>query len=766
MHLCILICCRTSIWERRADFMKIGALGLYPNSSLTIKSLFAANKNVENNAVNPFCAQNNSLYSTYIPKNFFVANSNISFKGVECSPGNFKIKTAYGVECPCCGQVMLTKKQSNAFVARISDKKGADLQKELEKESSYFRKNEQQIADILIEDSKQNPDLNLSQLVALEAKESIAQLESEQKNIIGQMRTLSEGLTPKKRERLSKILDEEESLIDNSDDYVHFKRKNFVDKIEYFHSQCGQKDLEVAGEISALAQTMPTSGTSKDAFFVKYQRRTNEDIARRLVLPAMVTTEHIRPQSKNGKNSTDNYIPLCGDCNSRRGNTPYNEWFKIRPEMPQNLQEYIYQISDIIQNKGFDGWEFYDTYVDDVIKAVYRETNGKLKLKTPEEAQMEEKQPEVEAVIVPPKTIEEQREIWMSRYETLTAQISDLHALRDELYADEEFLNILQFLQMQDRVNSSKQTRKVLHRNFMNATSSFKRAKRELKKAKNDGESVEKIRELQNRVQNSKGNMDAAKGDYVAESQRYSSLLAQRDEIKKLITTPEEIIAEIHKTKQQKAESEQQTSLDTADSLSKDVQLSALNSSSLELERLIEQKKAANAKKEQTLDFDSPKSKKVASRYFELQAKMNMLNSMDMETFRKLFADNQSSISPDFIVVEAKAAIQKQLANVLKSPVAHFYKTKDEIAEFEFRKRVIDSEISKLTSKVDYDAKLQDLYKRKAEIQKKFSNVNIDKTIERLQMEADDNLQKFTDSFENYGGYQHSKPKADGTSSS
>lgn len=289
--------------------MKIGALGLYPNSSLTIKSLFAANKNVENNAVNPFCAQNNSLYSTYIPKNFFVANSNISFKGVECSPGNFKIKTAYGVECPCCGQVMLTKKQSNAFVARISDKKGADLQKELEKESSYFRKNELQIADILIEDSKQNPDLNLSQLVALEAKESIAQLESEQKNIIGQMRTLSEGLTPKKRERLSEILDEEESLIDNSDDYVHFKRKNFVDKIGYFHSQCGQKDLEIAGEISALAQTMPASGTSKDAFFVKYQRRTNEDIARRLVLPAMVTTEHIRPQSKSGKNSTDNYIP-------------------------------------------------------------------------------------------------------------------------------------------------------------------------------------------------------------------------------------------------------------------------------------------------------------------------------------------------------------------------------------------------------------------------------------------------------------------------
>lgn len=105
-------------------------------------------------------------------------------------------------------------------------------------------------------------------MVALEAKECIAQLEGQQKNIIAQMRALSEKLTPKKRERLSKILDAEENLIDNSDDYIHFKRKNFVDKIEYFRSHCGQRDSATAEEIFNLAQTMPTSATSKDAFLL------------------------------------------------------------------------------------------------------------------------------------------------------------------------------------------------------------------------------------------------------------------------------------------------------------------------------------------------------------------------------------------------------------------------------------------------------------------------------------------------------------------
>ena len=741
--------------------MKIPTIGLCPS----IKTNLAYSKNKELGsliAIDSFpIVHSNSLYTSSYPKDFFVANSNISFNGIQCSPDNFKIKTAYGVECPCCGQVMLTKKQSNAFVSRISDKKGVQLQNELQKESSYFRKNEQQIADILIKSSQQNPDMTLSQLVSHEAKDSLASLETEQKNIIETIRQVAKNLSPKKREQLIQILNDEENLIDNSDDYVHFKRKNFLDKVSVFCKNCSDKDQKAADEIFELSQSMPASGTSKDAFFVKYQRRTNEDIARRLVMPAMVTTEHIRPQSKNGKNNTDNYIPLCGDCNSRRGNIPYNDWFKIHPEMPANLQEYIYQISDIIKNKGFAGWQLYDTYVDDVIEAVYLETGGKLKLKPPEETKKEELQNPVETIEDKPKPIEELREIWMSKYEKLIKQIEGLHILRDELYSDEEFLNILEYLKITSQIETSKQNVKRLHRNYLNISSYLKRAKKELNNARKNDDSVDRIVELNNTVQAARTAANLAKGDYILESKNHSFLLQQRDILKQKVTTPEEILAEISKVKQQReaANSDLPLSESSAKQEHSDLQLLSLENSSKALLSQIAQKKAANAKKEKMFDFESPKSKKIATRYYELKTKMSMVDSIDVDTFRKLFSDSISAISPEFILDEARAALHSQMENVLKSPIAQFYKTKDEISELEFKKRVIDSEITKLKTKVDYDAKLDALYKRKAEIQKKFSNVDIDETIAKLQEKADDNLQKFTDSFECFDGYQHSKPK-------
>ena len=57
---------------------------------------------------------------------------------------------------------MLTKKQSKAFAKRIENATGFDLQRELTKYYGNFRQNEREIADILIERSKSNPDADLS----------------------------------------------------------------------------------------------------------------------------------------------------------------------------------------------------------------------------------------------------------------------------------------------------------------------------------------------------------------------------------------------------------------------------------------------------------------------------------------------------------------------------------------------------------------------------------------------------------------------------
>ena len=68
-------------------------------------------------------------------------------------------------------------------------------------------------------------------------------METEQKNIIETIRQVAKNLSPKKREQLIQILNDEENLIDNSDDYVHFKRKNFLNKVSVFCKNCSDKDF-------------------------------------------------------------------------------------------------------------------------------------------------------------------------------------------------------------------------------------------------------------------------------------------------------------------------------------------------------------------------------------------------------------------------------------------------------------------------------------------------------------------------------------------
>ena len=227
-------------------------------------------------------------------------------------------------------------------------------------------------------------------------------------------------------------------------------------------------------------------------------------------------------------------------------------------------------------------------------------------------------------------------------------------------------------------------------------------------------------------------------------------------------------MAKIQRLKQQKAESEQRSSADQSLSeAQRSEEITRLQNLSASIEKQIAEKEAANKKRESVYDFDSPASKKAAADYEQLKEKQSMIASIDHDSFVKLFkTGGEFSISPDFILEEARDAIQKRMNILLKNPIVQYFKTKEDLEELKYRKREIDSELLKLSSEANYDERIEALYRRKAELQRKFSNVNIVETIDRLQAEADENLQKFTDSFENFGGYQHSNPRHGKASSS
>ncbi|HIS54066.1 TPA: HNH endonuclease [Candidatus Galligastranaerophilus gallistercoris] len=724
-----------------------GIAGINQKENRTAETFGALNReNVNFSVTNPFS------------RDYFLASQNVSFKGYVCSPDEFKIKHAFGIECPCCGNVMLTKKQSNAFAKRIDGKTGFELQREFTKYYENFRQNEKEIVDILIEKSKEHPDSDLSQLVGLEAADRLKYLETAQKNIIDQMQQEAEGLSEDKKEEVLEILESEKSLINNSDDFEYFKRKAFIKRIDDSRQSARKKtDARIMNELLKMSENMPDSGRSKDAFFVKYARRKNEDIARRLVTPSIATTEHIKPQSKNGKNATSNYIPLCAQCNSQRGNMPYNEWFKIHPEMPENLQNYVNTIYEMIQNKEFLGWEFYDTYVDDVIYSVKQETGGKLILKNPAYYDSEPK-PDIldetpQSQQPKPKTIEEQREIWLNEYETKLHRIQDLAELRKTLYTDTEFLNIREYTKNQERIKATRQERKTQHRLCMDAASSANTIKRSIKKAKKEQKSQAYIDSLYKQLNAAKSEHSRQKSIYDGMTNKLNELQAKESSLLLLITTPDEMANRIQTAKGEREQTiyelrtvDEQLPGSTAST--KDISLLKTKlDGNLRTIRNLEQE---NLSIESTTDINSPESQEAIEQYAELKTKLQIIRSVDTKTFRKAF-DFSDQILPDFILETASKAVKTKLQSLVsKYPAAKHAENKEKISEHQKRADNIAKKIELQKALNAIEQKLSELQERKSQIVKKFNNVNIDEAIERLQKEADEVMTKYSESFENF----------------
>ncbi len=575
-----------------------------------------------------------------VQNSFFYIPNSPSFGGMQCSPSTFNIKHAYGIDCPCCGQPMLTHSQVDLFAKRTKDKKGDELQNELLKKYEFYRPNEREIVDILVQDSKMNPEFSLSDIVSCESAGSLNGLEVVQKNIIEDMKTKTKDLSPDVREYLGVILDDALDAIDDSNDDVYFKRKDFISRIQNSSLFLDAPDRRIIDSLVDEAETMPSSSTSKDAFFVKYSRRSNEEIARRLVLPALSTTEHIVPQSRDGANDIENYIPLCGKCNSERGNTPYDRWFAMHPEMPVNLQKYILQVSDMIENREFAGYQYYDTYVDDVIKTIYTETGGKLKLKTPEEYRAEI--PPESSVQPPPSddnrklSLDEIRDAQLREYESLLEEINLLNILYESLKDDEEFLLIQKYAEKNSSLSALKAKGKDFRENLRILDRNHKRSLQQLKEATDKGSSPKTISQLRAKCSESGKKLSAAKTDFSQNSAQIHETKRERNFFLRQITTPEQISEEIHNLQLKKANVKQQA--------------------------------------------------------------------------------------------ETSGVLDESLIET-------------------------------------YDAKIAELKKRKAEVVRKFKNVNIETRIQELTKEAESVLQKFVDSFD--VPYQHSNPKEEqGVSSS
>jgi hypothetical protein len=192
--------------------------------------------------------------------------------------------------------------------------------------------------------AEKGQELGLEDLVKISGGRFRKRLEKEQRDILSEIQSASAGLPQKDIEALDKFIANSKRAITNNE--TPFKRKTFISRLERMGEQISDK--EKFAQMQEIAQRLPTSADSAKAFFVKFANRNAADIADRLIAPAISTAEHVMPQSKGGPDNILNYISICGDCNSKRGNMPLDEWIKDHsPDTPKHANEFFRVITPI-----------------------------------------------------------------------------------------------------------------------------------------------------------------------------------------------------------------------------------------------------------------------------------------------------------------------------------------------------------------------------------------------------------------------------------
>lgn len=136
-----------------------------------------------------------------------------------------------------------------------------------------------------------------------------------------------------------------------------FKRKTFLNSLELIIPNDNER--EILNEIKHKALFLPTSESSLNAFVVKYSKRKQIEIARRLFIASTGSIEHIIPSSLGGMNTIGNFLLTTASGNRYRENMPLPEYIKRFPKIPTYMQRYIDDIIEEIHKGNMLGNETY-----------------------------------------------------------------------------------------------------------------------------------------------------------------------------------------------------------------------------------------------------------------------------------------------------------------------------------------------------------------------------------------------------------------------
>ncbi len=220
-----------------------------------------------------------------------------------------------------------------------------------------------------------NPDDNLQNCLQMIRGNCLTRLKLEELKVLDEVDMLTHKLCDKTAFEIREITTKCRQIIISDNEREFFKRKVFLKSLEDVVPR--ENEREIFTNIKNKALFLPTSESSKNAFVVKYSKRSQIEITRRLFIASTGTIEHVTPASMGGANSIGNFLLTCASGNRYRENMPFVEYIKRHTSIPKYAQLYIDNIIEEIHNGNLQGNE---TYPYKIKRKLYEESKGRILL--------------------------------------------------------------------------------------------------------------------------------------------------------------------------------------------------------------------------------------------------------------------------------------------------------------------------------------------------------------------------------------------------
>ncbi len=308
----------------------------------------------------------------FTPENYLKYYYDIPYEGTT-SAGK-PLRKLRKITCPYRGIKIIPSEMIKGFEKNLAKCKNAKDAVEL---LSAFKENmlpvEKSIYAIFKDFVLLNPDDDLQNCLQMIKTNCLMKLKLEEMEVLDDVDMLSRKLSPQTALKLRAKTTKCRQIILSNNKHDTFKRKTFLNSLEEIIPK--ENEREIFNDIKNKALFLPTSESSRNAFVVKYSKRMQIEIVRRLFIASTGSIEHITPASMGGLNTIGNFLLTSASGNRYRENMPLVEYIKRYPQIPLYMQMYIDDIIEEIHNGGMEGNE---TYPYKIKKKLMEESEGRI----------------------------------------------------------------------------------------------------------------------------------------------------------------------------------------------------------------------------------------------------------------------------------------------------------------------------------------------------------------------------------------------------